>query len=72
MLGVRVEVHAHAGAGSMMLFGRESGGWPENDERAVDGTGTGVLQRNLRVGAGQVEVRRFEPGGIETIVGANG
>jgi phage shock protein PspC (stress-responsive transcriptional regulator)/predicted membrane protein len=66
---VRVEVHAHAGAGGVRLFGRETGGWPENDERAIDGTGPGVLQLNLRVGAGEVNVRRFEPGGIETIVG---
>jgi phage shock protein PspC (stress-responsive transcriptional regulator)/predicted membrane protein len=69
---VRVEVHAHAGAGSVRVFGREAGGWPENDERAIDGTGSGVLQLNLRVGAGEVNVRRFEPGGIETTVGAAG
>ena len=60
-----------AGAGSVMLFGREEGGWPENDERAVAGSGPGVLKLDLRVGAGQVRVRRFEPGGIETILGAN-
>jgi phage shock protein PspC (stress-responsive transcriptional regulator)/predicted membrane protein len=69
---VRVEVHAHAGAGSVRMFGREAGGWPENDERAIDGTGPGVLQLNLRVGAGEVNVRRFEPGGIETILGVAG
>ena len=74
---VRVEVTGHAGAGSVMLFGRETGGWPENDQRAIDGTGPGVLKLNLRVGTGQVRVRRFEPGGVETIfgsdnVGANG
>jgi len=69
---VRVEVHAHAGAGAVRMFGRESGGWPENDERAIDGTGAGVLQLNLRVGAGEVNVRRFEPGDIETTVGAAG
>ena len=68
---VRVEVHAHAGAGSLMLFGREEGGWPANDQRAVAGSGPGVLQLDLRVGAGQVRVRRFEPGGIETISGSN-
>jgi len=56
---VRVEVHAHAGAGSLMLFGRDEGGWPENDERAVAGSGSGVLKLDLRVGAGQVRVRRF-------------
>jgi phage shock protein PspC (stress-responsive transcriptional regulator)/predicted membrane protein len=69
---VRVEVHAHAGAGSVRVFGREGGGWPENDERAIDGSGSGVLQLNLRVGAGEVNVRRFESGGIETTVGAAG
>jgi phage shock protein PspC (stress-responsive transcriptional regulator)/predicted membrane protein len=68
---VRVEVHAHSGAGSVMLFGHENGGWPEDDQRAVAGSGPGVLQLDLRVGAGQVEVRRFEPGGVETILGAN-
>lgn len=69
---VRVEVHVHAGAGSVRMFGREAGGWPENDERAIDGTGHGVVQLNLRVGAGEVNVRRFEPGGIETTVGDAG
>ncbi len=69
---VRVEVHAHAGAGSVRLFGRSSGGWPEDDDRAIDGTGPGVLQLDLRVGAGDVNVRRFEPGGFETILGGVG
>jgi phage shock protein PspC (stress-responsive transcriptional regulator)/predicted membrane protein len=70
---VRVEVHAHAGAGSVRLFGTEAGGWPENADRAVagSGTGAGVLQLNLRAGAGEVRVRRYEPGGIETILGDN-
>jgi phage shock protein PspC (stress-responsive transcriptional regulator)/predicted membrane protein len=70
---VRVEVHAHAGAGSVRLFGTGAGGWPENTDRAVagSGTGSGVLQLNLRAGAGEVRVRRYEPGGIETILGDN-
>ncbi len=67
---VRVEVHAHAGAGSLMLFGYDTGGWPENDQRVAAGSGPGVLVLNLRVGAGQIRVRRFEPGGVETILGA--
>ena len=67
---VRVEVHAHAGAGSLLLFGSETGGWHENVQRSVAGSGTGVLQLDLRVGAGQIRVRRFEPGGIETVLGA--
>ena len=68
---VRVEVHAHAGAGSLNLFGHEQGGWPADATRAVDGTGPGVLRLDLRAGAGNVEVRRFEPDGAETIVGSN-
>jgi hypothetical protein len=68
---VRVEVRAHAGAGSVMLYGHDEGGWPEDDRRAVGGTGPGVLQLDLRVGAGAIEVRRFEPGGVETILGGN-
>jgi hypothetical protein len=68
---VRVEVHAHAGAGSLRLFGSDTGGWPDNDERTIAGSGTGVLRLDLRVGAGQIRVRRFEPNGIETILGAN-
>ncbi len=65
---VRVEVRAHAGAGAVQLFGRASGGVPADDQRTVDGSGPGVLRLNLRVGAGQVRVRRFEPGGVETIL----
>ncbi|HEV7525298.1 MAG TPA: PspC domain-containing protein [Acidimicrobiia bacterium] len=69
---VRVEVHAHAGAGAVTLFNNDThGGWPENDQRAVGGSGSGLLRLDLRVGAGQIRVRRFEPGGIETIVGGN-
>jgi phage shock protein PspC (stress-responsive transcriptional regulator) len=68
---VRVEIDGHAGAGSVMIFGHDTGGWPADDTRAIDGSGRGVLQLDLRVGAGQVRVRRFEPGGIETIVGGN-
>ncbi|MDQ1380844.1 MAG: hypothetical protein QOJ71_1563, partial [Actinomycetota bacterium] len=68
---VRVEVRAHAGAGSVMLYGHENGGWPEDVQRAVAGSGPGALRLDLRVGAGQVEVRRFEPGGVETILAAN-
>jgi hypothetical protein len=68
---VRVEVRAHAGAGSVNLYGKDDGGWPEDDQRAVAGTGPGVLRLDLRVGAGQVQVRRFEPGGVETILGEN-
>jgi phage shock protein PspC (stress-responsive transcriptional regulator)/predicted membrane protein len=68
---VRVEVQAHAGAGSTMLFGQQDGGWPQDEQRAVVGTGPGVLRLDLRVGAGQVEVRRFLPDGSETIMRGN-
>jgi predicted membrane protein len=68
---VRVEVRAHAGAGSVNLYGHDDGGWPEDSQRAVAGTGAGVLQLDLRVGAGQVQVRRFEPGGVETVLDQN-
>src|SRR5262245_33184274 len=68
---VRVEVTAHAGAGSLMLFGREDSGWPANKTRTVEGTGDEVLRLDLRVGAGQVRVQRFEPGGFETILGGD-
>ena len=68
---VRVEVHSHAGAGSSRIFGLQEGGWPEDNERAVGGSRAGVLRLNLRVGAGQVEVRRYEPRGFETIIGGN-
>jgi predicted membrane protein len=68
---VRVEVDAHAGAGSVRLYGHDQGGWPQDEQRTVVGSGPGVLKLDLRVGAGQVEVRRFEPGGIETLLGDN-
>jgi predicted membrane protein len=68
---VRVEVKAHAGAGSVMLFGRGENGWPADETRAVAGTGSGVLRLDLRVGAGQVRVQRFDPSGFETILGGN-
>jgi len=68
---VRVEVRAHAGAGSVALFGLQDGGWPQDEQRTVPGTGPGVLRLDLRVGTGQVEVRRFEPDGSETLLRGN-
>ena len=54
------------------MYGHDyDGGWPEDDRRVVAGSGPGVLQLDLRVGAGAIEVRRFEPGGVETILGEN-
>ena len=67
---VRVVVHGHAGAGSVRVFGGGNGGWPENVTRAAPGTQPGELDIDARVGAGDIQVRRFEPGGVETLLGA--
>jgi phage shock protein PspC (stress-responsive transcriptional regulator) len=69
---VRVVVHAHAGAGSVRLFGGNEGGWPESQTRVAEGTGAGELDLDLRVGAGDIQVRRFDAFGAETLIrGAN-
>ena len=65
---VRIEIDAHAGAGSLQLFGRGPGGWGVHDGRAVAGDGPGVLHLKLRVGAGEIDVHRFEPNGAETLL----
>ncbi len=70
----RIEVDAHTGAGSLLLFGRHYDGWHRDARRTVEddaGTG-GVLHLKLRVGAGEVDVHRFQPGGVETLIGASG
>ncbi len=70
----RIEIDAHAGAGSLVLFGRHYDGWHRDADRVVDGdapTG-GVLHLKLRVGAGEIDVHRFQPGNIETLIGASG
>jgi len=64
---VRVVVNAHAGAGAVLLFGGKDGGWPAKQTRTVSGTRRGELDLNLRVGAGVVQVHRFDPNGAETI-----
>jgi len=64
---VRVVVSAHAGAGAVLLFGGDEGGWPAQQTRTVVGTGAGELDLDLRVGAGAVQVHRFDPNGAETI-----
>jgi phage shock protein PspC (stress-responsive transcriptional regulator) len=66
---VRVVVHGHAGAGSVRVFGSGDGGWPENATRTAPGTKTGELDIDARVGAGDIQVRRYEPGGVETLLG---
>ena len=68
---MQVSVDAHAGAGSLMLFGHETGGWDVHDTRATTGDSPGSLHLKLKVGAGQVRVRRFAPGGVELIGGSN-
>lgn len=68
---MQVAVDAHAGAGSLMLFGHETGGWDVHDTRATTGDTRGSLQLKLKVGAGQVRVRRFAAGGVELIGGSN-
>jgi hypothetical protein len=67
---VRVVVTAHAGAGSLQLFGRESDGIDTGDRVTVapltaGGTraDAGTLDLDLRVGAGAVRIRRFDPVG---------
>ncbi len=70
----RLEVDAHTGAGSLLLFGRHHDGWHRDAKRTVDGDTptSGVLHLNLRVGAGEVDLHRFQPGGVETLIGASG
>ncbi len=64
---VKVVVNAHAGAGALLLFGGNDGGWPAQQTRTVAGTGRGELDLDLHVGAGAVQVHRFDPNGPETI-----
>ena len=69
---VRVVVHAHAGAGSVRLFGGNDGGWPESRTSVAPGTGRGELDLDLRVGAGDIQVRRFDALGAETLLNPGG
>ena len=70
----RLEIDAHAGAGSLLLFGRHYDGWHRDADRTVEGDvpNGGVLHLKLRVGAGEVDVHRYQPGGVETLIGASG
>lgn len=69
---VRVVVRGHAGAGSVSVFGDENnGGWPEDVTRTAPGTQSGVLYVDARVGAGNIQVHRYEPGGVETLLGGS-
>jgi phage shock protein PspC (stress-responsive transcriptional regulator)/predicted membrane protein len=67
----QIEVQAHAGAGNLRLFGHDNGGWDNSDHRIVYRAGAPVLRLNLKVGAGQVQVRRFEQGDVELIGGSS-
>lgn len=55
---VKVVVHARAGAGQLRLFYRDFGGTQLDRQLTADATGTpaGVLNLDLRVGIGQVQV----------------
>ena len=63
----RVEVHAHAGAGQLALFGNTfDDNWPVNATFNAPSTGTGVIEIDASVGAGQVQVTRYDANGFET------
>jgi phage shock protein PspC (stress-responsive transcriptional regulator) len=70
----RIDVDAHMGAASLVLFGRHYDGWHRDVRRTVEGDAgaSGVLHLKLRVGAGEIDVHRFQPGGVETLIGASG
>ena len=57
--GMRVDIHATAGMGDVNVFGRErSGVAPEVDYRSPAPADGGILELELSVGMGTVEVRR--------------
>jgi hypothetical protein len=60
---VRVDVRAHAGAGTTDIFGRVEDGWPQDTHRVAGTDQPGVLYLDLRVGAGLVKVRRWTSDG---------
>jgi hypothetical protein len=62
----RVEVHAHAGAGQLSLFGNTyENDWPLNETFTAPGTGDGTIVLDAEVGAGQVQVTRYDARGLE-------
>ena len=69
---VTVEVDAHIGAGARKVFGYQTDGWQRDNHFVVPGTGPGVLQLHLRVGAGEIDVHRYEADGAETLVDGGG
>jgi len=65
----RVEVHAHAGAGQLSLFGNTyENDWPLNETFTAPGTGDGTIVLDAAVGAGQVQVTRYDTRGFEAPV----
>jgi hypothetical protein len=65
----RVEVHGHAGAGELALFGNDfDDNWPVNASYTAPGTGTGLIFNDAKVGACQVQVTRYDARGFETPV----
>jgi hypothetical protein len=65
----RVEVDAHAGAGQLSLFGNTfDNNWPVNATYTAPGTGSGAIVLDAEVGAGQVQVTRYNAQGFETPV----
>jgi phage shock protein PspC (stress-responsive transcriptional regulator) len=69
---VRVVVRAHAGAGSLQLFGRDDDGIDVSARELAPPTTAsqaqrGTIQLDLRVGAGAIRVTRFDRSGNEIL-----
>jgi phage shock protein PspC (stress-responsive transcriptional regulator) len=62
-----VEVRAHAGVGALSLFSNTYDDWPLDQTVTAPGTrtGTGVIVIDAKVGAGQVQVSRYDVNGVE-------
>jgi phage shock protein PspC (stress-responsive transcriptional regulator) len=62
-----VEVHAHAGVGELSLFSNSyDDDVPVNQSFTASGTGDGTIMIDAEVGAGQVQVTRYDARGFET------
>jgi phage shock protein PspC (stress-responsive transcriptional regulator) len=57
-----VHVDARTGAGSIDIFGNQTNGWRAKTQRNAPGTTQGEINLHLHVGAGHIEVRRFDNG----------
>jgi phage shock protein PspC (stress-responsive transcriptional regulator) len=67
---VRVVARGHAGAGALSFFGHHTGGWDHGGEREAGPPDSDRgLDLDLRVGAGEVRVRRFA-GDVELVGGS--